>query len=113
MNGFDPIIALNVHVALLKALEKVKDHSESSKGVAQSLIKAVGRIIFEELEKSKRTMRENNMWVNESPVQERRYRYSHFGSSNEYVISNEELELHFGIVMRTLQHKIDKFKFLK
>ncbi|QHT60678.1 hypothetical protein GXP70_12490 [Paenibacillus lycopersici] len=107
---YDPIIALNVHVAMLTALESAKEKMEETKGVTQAIVKVVGSLIVSEVERSKRNMKANGMWVSEVPVRDRRYLYSLHGRRAEREVSQTDLDLHLGIVARTLEHKIDKAK---
>ncbi|MBO7746205.1 hypothetical protein I8J29_18510 [Paenibacillus sp. MWE-103] len=110
MNGFDPIIALNVRIALLAALDSAEEFVGETKGFTQAIGKVVGKCILFELEKSKQVMKENKMWVEDHPVRGYRYRYLLQGRRGEHEASEADLNLHLGIVQRTLEHKISKCK---
>ncbi len=91
---FDPIISLNTHIALLKMLEDAKQEVEKAKGKGIILLaaKGLGRAIMAELEKSRKTMQANKMWVYDTPIGERRYRYTLFGKREEHEIPQTELD---------------------
>ncbi|SFJ74573.1 hypothetical protein SAMN02799624_05797 [Paenibacillus sp. UNC496MF] len=110
MNGFDPIIALNVRIALLSALESAEEFVEETKGLTQAIGKIVGKCILVELEKSKHVMKEHKMWVDDNPVRGHRYRYLLQGRRGEHEATEADLDLHLGIVQRTLEFKISKCK---
>ncbi|MBO7747338.1 hypothetical protein I8J29_24440 [Paenibacillus sp. MWE-103] len=110
MNGFDPIIALNVRIALLAALESAEEFVEETKGLTQAIGKIVGKCILFELEKSKQIMKENKMWADDTPIRGYRYRYLLQGRRGEHEVSEAEINLHLGIVQRTLEHKISNRK---
>ena len=101
-NGFDPIIFLKSHIALLTILEDAKKEVGRVKGIPLMAAKALGRTITTELEKSREVMRANKMWVQEKPIRERCYQYSLFGRRDEYEISQVDLNLHVGMAMREI-----------
>lgn len=108
MNGFDLIITLNLRIALLTALESAEDFVEETKGLTQALGKIVGTCILLELEKSRQYMKDNKMWVDETPIRGYRYRYLLNGTRCEHEATEADVHLHLGIVQRTLEHKIGK-----
>lgn len=94
MSGFDPIISLNSHIALLIMLKSAKEEVASCKGIILLAAKGIGRLIVAELESSRKTMTQNRMWVQDKPTGERRYQYSLQGRRDEYEISQSDLDLH-------------------
>ncbi|SFJ44606.1 hypothetical protein SAMN02799624_04556 [Paenibacillus sp. UNC496MF] len=110
MNGFDPIILLNLRIALLTALESAEEFVGETKGLTQAIGKIVGKCILSELEKSNQVMKENKMWVNDIPLRGYRYRYLLQGRRGEHEATEADINLHLGIVQRTLEHKISKCK---
>ncbi|QHW30334.1 hypothetical protein GZH47_05400 [Paenibacillus rhizovicinus] len=110
---FDPIISLNVHIALLTARDQALKPFEESKGLVKEFARIVGQTIQHELEKSRQNMKHNKMWVDDVPVRERRYRYAHLGHRSEYEISRDDLRQHLGIVLRSLEYKIEQTSITK
>ncbi|MFC4808134.1 hypothetical protein [Paenibacillus sp. GCM10023250] len=108
MNGFDPIIALNLRIALLAARDSAEAFVAETGGLTQAIGKLVGRCVLMELEKSKQVMKANNMWVDDTPVRGTRYRYLLQGRRGEHEATEADLQLHLGIVQRTLAHKINQ-----
>jgi len=107
MNGFDPIISLKSHIALLTILEDAKREVERVKGIPLMAAKALGRMIVAELNKSKASMRANKMCVQDNPIGERRYQYSLFGRRDEYEISQTDLDLHMRMVMEDIERELE------
>ena len=105
---YDPIIALNVHIALLTARDQALKQFDESKGLVKEVSRIVGQAVQREIEKSRQNMKANKMWVEDIPVHERRYRYAHLGHRSEYEISRDDLRLHLGIVLRTPEYKIEQ-----
>lgn len=103
MNGFGPIISLNAHIALLTLVDDAKVEVETSKGIIQLAAKSAGRSIVSMLEKSRETMKENKMWVQDIPIGERRYRYTLFGKREEYEISQDDLDFHRRMMLVSLE----------
>lgn len=102
-HGFEPINSLNAHIALLTLIEDAKKELEAVRGIIEMATKALGRSLMAELEKSREVMKVNKMWVQDSPVGERRYRYSFSGRRDEHEISQTDLDLHRRMIMGTIE----------
>jgi hypothetical protein len=105
---FDPIIALNGHIALLTIIETAKQDLPRMKGLQLLALKGLGRMTTLELEKSKAKMKLNKMWVQEVPLGERRYRYVLNGIGNGYEISQADLDLHLGMTMGEFERQLER-----
>jgi hypothetical protein len=107
---FDPILILQSHIALLTLVEDTKKEVESTKGIIQMAAKSLGRSILAELEKSRKSMKANKMWVDEKPLGERRYHYSIYGRREVHEISPEDLDLQRGMMIRSLERNLEELK---
>ena len=105
---YDPVIALNHHVALLTLVELTKIEVANSRGLIQLAAKSAGRDIVAELNKSRDTLRANKMWVADQPVGERRYRYSLAGRGAVHEISETDLEMNMRAIMGDLERALNK-----
>ncbi|QJD83542.1 hypothetical protein [Cohnella herbarum] len=106
MSGFDPVISLNAHIALLTLVEDAKKELEAVRGIILMATKALGRSLMAELEKSREVMKVNKMWVQDSPIGDRRYRYSFSGHRDEHEISQNDLDLHRKMIMGTIEKSL-------
>ncbi|QHW35581.1 hypothetical protein GZH47_32365 (plasmid) [Paenibacillus rhizovicinus] len=106
MQGFDPLISLKTHVALLSLYEEAKNFVEDKKGLTSAIGKIVGQAIVTELDESKKKMRENKMWIDENPLFGKRYRYSLNGRKFECDVSEADLTFYQSLVQQTIETKI-------
>jgi len=105
--SFDPIIAVNRHIALLTARDKLKEEMDAHTGLIRAAAQGVGRMVMMELEKSKQFMRANQAWIAEQPVGERRYRYGHLRYRGEHEISQEDLDQYIRIAMSKIERELE------
>jgi basic membrane lipoprotein Med (substrate-binding protein (PBP1-ABC) superfamily) len=108
MSGFDPIIALNRHIALLTLLKAAEQEVKELKGIVLKIAKVVGRIVVTKLEQSRASMKANKMWVQDNPIGDRRYQYSLYGRREEYEISTTALKLHTVMMLREMEQEIER-----
>jgi hypothetical protein len=106
--SFDPIIALNRHIALLTLLKEAEREVSERKGIMLMSAKVTGRFISNKLRQSKSVMQANKMWLHEMPIGGRRYGYSFGGRRETYEISEEDLALHIGMVMVELERGFEQ-----
>jgi len=102
--SYDPIIQLNRHIALLHLLSEAEHEASIRRGILLPMAKYLGRTLREKLWQSKAHMKENRMWVNDIPLEERRYAYSLQGNRKVYEIEQDDLNLH----IRMIQWELDK-----
>ncbi|MBW5446514.1 hypothetical protein GE107_10625 [Cohnella sp. CFH 77786] len=107
MSGFDPIIALNRHIALLSLLKAAGQEVKDSKGIIHSISKVTGRFIIRKLKQSRASMKDNKMWVQDDPIGDGRYQYTLFGRRELYYISETDLKLHTGMMLREMEQEIE------
>ncbi|QHT61685.1 hypothetical protein GXP70_18040 [Paenibacillus lycopersici] len=100
---FDPKIALNRHIALLVARDNAAEYVDSTRGLNQAIGKVVGQVITHKLAESKRSMRDNKMWVDEVPIRGMRYQYSFQGRRHEYEASQADIDLHIKMVLNNFE----------
>ncbi|QMV44481.1 hypothetical protein [Cohnella cholangitidis] len=106
--SFDPIIALNHHVALLRLVEIAKEEVTKCSGINLLAAKYTGRVIVAELDRSRETLRANKMWVADQPTVEGIYRYSMRGQRGEHEISQDDLHLHMRAIMGDLERALKR-----
>jgi len=106
--SFDPVIALNHHVALLTLVEMAKVEVTKCSGINLLAAKYTGRALVAELDRSRLTMRANKMWVADQPTAERVYRYSISGQRGEHDISQEDLDLHMRAIMGDMERALKR-----
>lgn len=109
-SGFDPILLLNRHIALLTLLKSAEQDVKATKGVVLALTKWTGRVIQSKLEESKATMRANKMWVQDIPIGERRYQYSLYGRREVYEIIKTDIELNVGMLLNEMEQELESLK---
>jgi hypothetical protein len=104
-NGFDTIISLKSHIALLTMVKDAKEEVEKAKGKGINLLaaKALGRCVVADLDKSRHKMKANKMWVQDVPIGERLYRYSILGRREEYEISQAELDFYRRMIIGDIE----------
>lgn len=105
---FDPIIALNHHVALLTLLNQAKEEVARYSGITLLAAKHTGRMIVAELDRSRETLRANKMWVADQSTAERMYRYSISSQRGEHEISQEDLDLHMRAIMGDMERTLKR-----
>ncbi|QYR20788.1 hypothetical protein KZ483_24010 [Paenibacillus sp. sptzw28] len=110
MNGFDPMISLKTHIALLKMFDEAEYLVKESKGLTSAIGKIVGQLIVSELARSRKSMKHNKIWVNENPISEHRYQYSLQRRRDEFEISDSELNLYLTMVIKSVEQKIENMR---
>jgi len=108
---YDPIIAVNHHIALLTLRDKLAEEMGKQKGLVRAAAQGIGRMVMRELDKSKKYMRDNGAWIAEQPVGERRYRYGYLRSRGEHEISQEELERQMQVAMGKIEQELSEIKY--
>jgi len=102
---FNPEIQINYHIALLKLKELAIEEMGKHKGITQMSIRALGKMIMDELQKSKATMQANKTWIAEKPI-DGRYRYSSMGHVGLHNMDEGMLEQYKRLAMGEIEQRI-------
>lgn len=106
MNGFDPVIALNKHIALLTLLTEAEQEVKVIKGLVLPIAKMAGRHLRQKLEQSKSTMWENKMRVQDVPISDRQYQYWLFNRREVYEVSPDTVKFHVRMLLTELENEV-------
>lgn len=108
--GYDPVIALNYHIALLHVRDALVEEMDKHRGIARLAVRGVGKLVMIELRRSKATMQANKTWMDERPLLDGRYRYTNLGRSSTHQMDPDTLEFYKNMVMDDIGKRMDKMR---